>query len=91
MSKKINNQSGDDHDHLRADKVTRNKINKHLSDINDTISEDDMKNIDTSTFDDTSKLEAEKHTHKKDDADMNKDETSEHPNKEMPTSWDIIT
>ena len=37
----------DDHNQTPSDKTTRNKIDKHLRDEKDTISEEDLKNINT--------------------------------------------
>ena len=49
MDNEIQKATSSDHDQPPQDEVTRNKIDKHLSDINDTISEEDIKNINTST------------------------------------------
>ena len=69
------------------DEVTKNKIDKHLSDINDTISEQDIKNIKTN-------IPAAPKGHVKDSTDSlddNKDESDfEKPKKEMPNTWDMI-
>ncbi|MDB5278070.1 MAG: hypothetical protein JWR61_3025 [Ferruginibacter sp.] len=40
-----------------SDVVTKRKISKHISDINDTITEDDIKNVKTN-FGNTSTLDA---------------------------------
>jgi hypothetical protein len=59
-----------------ADHVTRNKINKHLSDKDDTISEQDMKNINTDQLPPERNKKA--------------GNNNEEPKKEMPSTWDIV-
>ncbi len=82
----------DAHDLPPSDEATRNKIDKHLSDIDDTISEDDIKNINTSTGANTS-VQTD-NTHDKPEADEilddgNNDEDEDHE-KEAPTPWEIL-
>ncbi len=98
MEKKSNTPTGDSHNQLPSDEATRNKINKHLSDINDTISEEDMKNINTSTGAQNSTVIPAEKTDEKEDADedieddkRSNEDDDENPKKEMPTSWDIIS
>lgn len=98
MKEKSNTPTGDSHNQLPSDEATRNKINKHLSDINDTISEEDMKNINTSTGTQNSTVIPGGNTDEKKDADEKieddktpNDDDDEKPKKEMPTSWDIIS
>jgi hypothetical protein len=87
MQKQSNN-SQDDHDLPRRDEVTKNKIDRHLSDEKDTISEDDIKNINTS-INTGSAIENEKRESDLNDFPEKKNEDDE-PEKEMPTSWNII-
>ncbi len=98
MEKKSNTPTGDSHNQLPSDEATRNKINKHLRDINDTISEEDMKNINTSTDTQNSTVIPQENTDEKEDAGekteddkRSNDNDDEKPKKEMPTSWDIIS
>lgn len=90
MENKSNRPLDDDHDLPPQDDVTKNKIDKHLSDINDTISEQDIRNINTSTRADTPLAD---HRHDKDEADEiirdGKNEDEE-PDKEAPSSWEIL-
>jgi len=77
----------DDHDQLPSDEVTRNKINKHLSDIDDTISEEDIKNINTVTGTETNASKPVKNEEPKKEDDNKPDEE---PEKEAPTPWEIL-
>ena len=77
----------DDHNQLPSDEVTRNKINKHLSDIDDTISEEDIKNINTVTGTETNAAKAVKNVEPKKEDD---DKPDEEPEKEAPTPWEIL-
>jgi hypothetical protein len=91
MEKKSNKVPEDDH-HLppAADDTTRKKIDKHLSDIDDTISEDDIKNINTDIGTDTGAISNE-HLHDIDEADeIMKDQPDDEPEKEAPSSWEIL-
>ncbi|CAN5249366.1 hypothetical protein BH09BAC2_BH09BAC2_23170 [soil metagenome] len=83
----MQNKPTDDHDQLPSDKATKDKIDKHLSDINDTISEEDMENINTGTGRENEPLPI----HEKEDKIVTEDEEGdvEKPKKEMPTVWDI--
>ncbi len=71
------------------DEATKNKIDKHLSDIDDTISEEDIKNINTSTV----VTVPTDNTHDKTEADeiLKKDNSDDdEPEKEAPTPWEIL-
>ena len=91
MEKKPNKPLDEAHDQPPQDEVTKNKIDKHLSDINDTISEQDIKNINTSTGTDPDAL-AKEHLHDIDEADeIIKDKPDDdEPEKEAPTPWNIL-
>ncbi len=70
------------------DKVTKDKIDRHLRDIDDTISEEDIKNINTSlTGNNVSRAEKDA-----DDASAGAESGREDtaPKKEMPNTWDIV-
>ena len=87
MDDKSKHSHTDDHNQLPSDEVTRNKIDKHLSDIDDTISEEDLKNINTVTGaknDDTTDKHADEKNEIEDD---NEDEKLD---KEAPTPWEIL-
>jgi hypothetical protein len=92
MEKKSNRPLDDAHDQPPQDEVTKNKIDKHLSDIDDTISEQDIKNINTSTGEDYDNL-AKDHLHDKDEADeiiKNHSKDDDDPEKEAPSPWEIL-
>jgi hypothetical protein len=77
------------HDQPPQNQTTKDKIDKHLSDINDTISEQDIKNINTVT----GSAPAIDTTHDKDEADEILKENiddDEEPEKEAPSSWEIL-
>ena len=87
MDKKSTKSHNDEHNQLQSDEVTRNKIDKHLSDIDDTISEEDIKNINivvagTENVAD----EPGENTDKKRRAN----DSDEDPKKEAPTPWEIL-
>ena len=91
MDNKSNKPLGEDHDLPPQDEATKNKIDKHLSDINDTISEEDIRNINTSTSTDPDALLKE-HLHDKDEADeiLKEKPEEEDPDAEAPTPWNIL-
>lgn len=76
----------DDHNQLPGDEVTRNKINKHLSDIDDTISEEDIKNINTVTGSENVADNPEENTGQKE----REDNSYEEPKKEAPSPWELL-
>ena len=79
MEDQLQNSSDKHKHHPLSDEATRNKIEKHLSDENDTISEEDIKNINTDIPGSPK------------DTDTNKDERDiVKPKKEMPNTWDMI-
>ena len=89
MAKKSNNPPDEAHDLPPQDEVTKNKIDKHLSDIDDTISEQDIKNINTST----NAAAPTGHVHDKEEADeiLKEDNNDDdEPDKEAPSSWEIL-
>ncbi len=78
---------GENTEHEFSDKVTRDKISKHLSDINDKISDEDINNVITNINSDgqiENEIEAE---NKKAAADLVPPD-EEAP--QMPTTWDVI-
>jgi len=82
MDKKSTKSHTDDHNQLPSDEVTRNKIDKHLSDIDDTISEEDIKNINTVTGTESNAARsAENEKPNKED---------DEPEEEAPTPWEIL-
>ena len=90
MAKKPN-KPDEAHDQPPQDEVTKNKIDKHLSDIDDTISEEDLKNINTSTGTDPDAM-AKEHQHDINEADeiMNEKIDEDEPEKEAPSAWEIL-
>jgi len=70
---------------LSPDEVTRKKIDKHLSDEEDTISEQDIKNINT----DLGSTEAI--SNKTTIPPQNKNDEDDESEKEVPTPWEIIS
>lgn len=91
MDKKSTKSHKDDHNQLPSDEVTRNKIDKHLSNIDDTISEEDIQNINTSTGAGTTISNDNAHDKTEADEIMN-DGTNDddEPEKETPTPWEIL-
>lgn len=90
MDDKSKKSHTDDHNQLPSDEVTRNKIDKHLSDIDDTISEEDIKNINTVTGAENNPAETDKHTDEENEIEDNKvDDDDEELDKEAPTPWEI--
>lgn len=67
----------------QQDEITRKKIEKHLTDINDTISEDDIKNVNTNIHSEDPQTPAEK-AYSEDTVE------SETERKEIPTPWKVI-
>jgi hypothetical protein len=90
MEKKPDNLPGNDHDLPPSDEVTRNKIDKHLSDINDTISEEDMKNINTKTGDENVPTKTHRPADEENQVDKI-DSDDDEPEKESPTPWEILS
>jgi len=76
-----------------VDEATQDKIHKHLMDINDTISEQDIKNIKTD-------ISSPEPAPDKDYNQASKDLENQHPAKaedkasdgkdDMPTSWNVL-
>lgn len=74
-----------------SDDITKSKIDRHLHDIKDEISEEDIKNISTdisSTATARREEEIKKQPAPAENKDKKKDE--DEPKNEMPTSWDIM-
>lgn len=90
MEKKAGKPLDDAHDLPPQDEATKKKIDKHLSDESDTISEQDIKNINTSTG---TGMPDENHRHDIDEADEIIEEKSsedEDPEEEAPSAWEIM-
>ena len=86
MQQDPKNLNKESHDQSPQDAATKNKIDKHLSDINDTISEDDIKKINTSTGTSPA-TQTDKHFSEENEIDDNADENDR--DKESPTAWEI--
>ncbi|HEV8079864.1 MAG TPA: hypothetical protein VGP43_04070 [Chitinophagaceae bacterium] len=90
MEKNIEKSHEDDHDLPPQDEATRNKIDKHLSDINDTISEEDLKNVNTSTGREKTPAVSHKEADEENEIDDEpNDDDDDELKEEMPTAWDI--
>lgn len=89
MDDKSKHSHTDDHNQLPSDEVTRNKIDKHLSDIDDTISEEDIKNINTVTGAKNDDDITDKNADEENEIDRD-DKDDEEPEKEAPTPWEIL-
>ena len=93
MQNNIEKSHEDDHDLPSSDEATRNKIDKHLRDINDTISEDDIKNMNTSTgrenIPPVSHRDADEEDLIDDSIKQDDEGDNDEPKEEMPTAWDI--
>ncbi len=94
MQQNPDKSHSDDHDLPPNDEAARNKIDKHLSDINDTISEEDIKNMNTGTGGEKGPVTPGNHSHDKTEADeiLNDDtnDDDDEPEKEAPTPWEIL-
>ena len=90
-NKKNQQQGSTDNDpnEQLADDTTKDKIDRHLHDINDTISEKDIENINTDISSSEIPGEVEKKERDKDEKNEQKDDKDQHKD-EMPTSWDIM-
>ena len=94
QNKKQEPSANDDKRERFKDEVTKNKIDRHLIDINDSISEEDIKNIIT----DISSTRASTYENKKtpgqeqeEQLDKDKpDNDKEDVKKDLPTSWNIL-
>lgn len=90
MEKKSNEGNEEAHDQLPSDKTLKDKIHKHLSNIDDKISEDDLKNINTSTGIEAPEAIPQQNSGEiNTDKEKSADDDESYPKKEMPTSWDI--
>ena len=90
MEKKSNKPLDEAHDQPPQDEATRNKIDKHLSDIDDTISEEDLKNINTVTGAENDVVAPNKKADEKNEIDDSPKDDNE-PEKEAPTPWEILS
>lgn len=90
MDNKSTKSHTDDHNQLPSDEATRNKIDKHLSDIDDTISEEDLKNINTVTGAENDVVTPDKKEDEKNEID-DKPKENDEPEKEAPTPWEILS
>ena len=88
MDKKSTKSHTDDHNQLPSDEVTRNKIDKHLSDIDDTISEEDIRNINTVTGTENKVPESAEMV--RSGKKNNHSGENEEPEEEAPTPWEIL-
>ena len=65
------------------DEATKNKIDRHLSDESDTISEQDIRNIDTDIHKSNSDLTQDL------PADSAENDNEDEPKKDVPTVWEV--
>ena len=89
MDDKSKKSHTDDHNQLPSDEVTRKKIDKHLSDIDDTISEEDIKNINTVTGGENHPAETDKHADEENEIAKDGKDDDDEQEKEAPTPWEI--
>ncbi len=87
MAQSDKTADGKNTEHEFSDKVTREKIDKHLSDINDTISDEDINNIITDINSD-GQIDNEIEAANKKAAEAITPPGEEAP--QMPTTWDVI-
>jgi hypothetical protein len=83
--------------HIFKDKRTKKKIDLHLSDINDEITEKDISNVQTdvtvniSEHDVEAETEADNMLHKKQEEDQDKDKREDGNNSNsVDSSWDLL-
>ncbi len=84
---KTQKSSTKDHYKFFYDEVTKRKIERHLSDINDTISDEDIMNVITNI---TSGNSNEQNDLKADSSFQNNSVLPDDQAKQIPTSWNII-
>lgn len=74
-----------------TDEVTQSKIHKHLTDINDTISAEDIKNVDTNissaNIPKAGSNEAEELSH---DKNNKGDDSDDNHREQVPTTWNVL-
>ncbi len=74
-----------------TDEVTKSKIQKHLTDINDTISAEDIQNIDTNFRSTDVPKAGNNETGELPPDKTDKDEDNDEDNREqLPTTWNIL-
>lgn len=71
------------------DEITQNKIHKHLTDANDTISEKDIQNIGTNIGSRDIKAD-NKETEELPPDETNKDDNNEDNREQLPTTWNVL-
>ena len=92
MDNETQKPNSSDHDQPPQDEATRNKIDKHLSDINDTISEEDMKNINTRTGAESELAKTHRPADEENEINKNnKEGDDDEMEKEAPTPWEILS
>ena len=83
-------EQGENNSEKFIDKVAKDKIDRHLSDVNDTISEEDIKNINT---DISSPELPDKDKEKPDDKPLPEEKKTEDPKNDkgpLLTSWNVL-
>ncbi|MBA2249806.1 MAG: hypothetical protein H0W12_06395 [Chitinophagaceae bacterium] len=89
MQEEINDVQDDDNLINHVDQETKEKIDRHLKERGDTISEEDISKVKTDIksedIPDNNKPESDLIEDSKDE-----DKNYEHPKKEMPNSWDMM-
>ena len=73
-----------------TDKVTKSKIHKHLTDINDTISAQDIKNIDANISSRDVQQADNQKTEELHPDNPDKDDSDEDNREQLPTTWNIL-
>ncbi len=77
----------ENNEHEFSDKATREKIDKHLSDINDKISEEDIRNVNTNI---TSGESEENEVEIANDKPVTNSIPPDEEVPEIPSTWDLI-
>lgn len=91
MSININQEKNDQKDaNISSDEKTKNKIDKHLTDINDQISEDDIKNVNTNIGSATSSVSTAKDEKESDESVNDKGKDEDEGREPLPTSYNIL-
>ena len=72
------------------DEVTQNKIHKHLTDINDTISAQDIENIDANIGSPDVPKGGNNETEELPPDKTDKDDNDEDNREQLPTTWNIL-
>ena len=87
---KHQSNESEDNPEKYKDEITQSKIHKHLTDINDTISPQDIKNIDANIGSPDVPNSGNKETEELPPDETDKDDNDEDNREQLPTTWNIL-